>query len=58
MLTSTPPAFSDSEAISIAQEFYGIDARVSPLVSERDQNFRLDAIDGKRYTLKISNAAE
>jgi len=27
-------------------------------VSERDQNFRLDADDGKRYVLKISNAAE
>ena len=27
-------------------------------MSERDQNFRLDAEDGKRYTLKISNAAE
>jgi Ser/Thr protein kinase RdoA (MazF antagonist) len=28
------------------------------LVSERDQNFRLDAVDGSCYTLKISNEAE
>lgn len=29
-----------------------------PLVSNKDQNFRLDASDGKRYVLKISNDAE
>jgi 4-aminobutyrate aminotransferase-like enzyme/aminoglycoside phosphotransferase (APT) family kinase protein len=28
------------------------------LVSERDQNFRLDADDGSRWVLKVSNAAE
>ena len=58
MLTTTPPAFSMAEAASVAADHYGIHATTHPLVSERDQNFRLDAHDGKRYTLKISNDAE
>lgn len=58
MLTSTPPAFSTDEAASIAADKYGIHASAHPLVSDRDQNFRLDAKDGTRYTLKISNSAE
>jgi hydroxylysine kinase len=58
MLTTTPPAFSMAGAVSVAADHYGIHATVHPLVSERDQNFRLDAHDGKRYTLKISNDAE
>ena len=58
MLTSTPPVFSEAEAERVAAEHYGIDARVRPLVSERDQNFRLDTIDGNRFTLKIANHAE
>ncbi len=58
MLKTAPPAFSASNAVSIAAHQYGIHAQVRPLVSERDQNFRLDADDGKRYTLKISNFSE
>jgi Ser/Thr protein kinase RdoA (MazF antagonist) len=58
MLTTTPPALSMAEAATVAAGHYGIHATTHPLVSERDQNFRLDARDGKRYTLKISNDAE
>jgi Ser/Thr protein kinase RdoA (MazF antagonist) len=58
IMTSTPPEFSAADAIAIAASHYGIRARAHPLVSERDQNFRLDADDGTRYTLKISNAEE
>jgi len=58
MLTTMPPAFSNAEAINTAAERYGIHAKVRPLVSERDQNFRLDTEDGKRFVLKISNCAE
>ena len=43
----------------VALTRYGIRAlRAEPLVSERDRNFRLDAIDGRRYVLKFSNSAE
>ncbi len=58
LLTSTAPAFSAADAVHIAASHYGIRARVRPLVSDRDQNFLLDADDGKRYTLKIANHTE
>jgi len=58
MLTTTPPAFLDAEAVAVAASHYGIHGRVYPLVSERDQNFRLKTDDGKCHTLKISNQAE
>lgn len=58
MLTTTPPAFTIGEAIALASTHYGIEAGARLLVSERDQNFRLDATDGQRFTLKISNHAE
>ncbi len=58
MLTSTPPAFSGEQAARIALDYFGISAGTRPLVSERDQNFRLDADDGRRFTLKISNRSE
>lgn len=58
MLTTTPPEFSAIEAERVAKQHFGIRGRVSSLVSERDQNFRLDAEDGQRFVLKISNPAE
>ena len=58
MLTTTPPDFTDTEATDIAAQSFGIDGKVYRLVSERDQNFLLDASNGRRFTLKISNHAE
>jgi Ser/Thr protein kinase RdoA (MazF antagonist) len=58
ILTTIPPAFSDTEAAAIAADHYGISGSVRPLVSERDQNFQLTAQDGQHYTLKIANHAE
>ena len=37
---------------------YGLDATAEPLVSERDQNFRLTDASGAAWVLKVSNAAE
>ena len=53
----TAPAFTPEDAAALARRLYGIDGRATPLPSERDQNFRLDA-DGARYVLKIANPAE
>jgi len=58
LLTSTPPAFTKTDAINIAASNYGIQAQAYPLVSDKDQNFRLDTGNGKQYVLKISNSAE
>ena len=58
MLTTTPPAFSNADAMTVAARHYGMKGTVHLLVSERDQNFRLTTQSGVRYTLKISNHAE
>ena len=52
------PAFTDRDAVAIIRTHWGLDAAVGPLVSERDQNFRVDSDDGRRFVLKIANAAE
>lgn len=53
-----PPRFSHAEAREIARAHYGLEGEVTPLVSERDQNFLLTADDGSRWVLKIANADE
>lgn len=52
------PHFSDSEARDLLDDFFGIAGTLSPLPSERDQNFHVTAADGRAFTLKIVNAAE
>ncbi|MFW6124417.1 MAG: phosphotransferase [Acidobacteriota bacterium] len=53
------PRFSNKEAVSISKELYGIDVSVSPLPSERDQNFLLkEKKSREKYVLKISNQKE
>lgn len=51
------PQFSGAEVLDRLRLDYGLSAELSPLVSERDQNFRVDA-GGQSYVLKISNLAE
>jgi Ser/Thr protein kinase RdoA (MazF antagonist) len=59
LLTTEAPAFTAEAAKRKALAHYGVSAlRAEALVSERDQNFRLDAIDGRRYVLKFCNSAE
>ena len=49
----------DVEAIvKIADEFFGIRARVQSLPSERDQNFLLTDRTGEKFVLKIANGLE
>ena len=56
MFSQAAPTFSARDAIAIAREHYGITATAHPLDSYLDQNFRLDAAQGK-FVLKIANAA-
>jgi 4-aminobutyrate aminotransferase-like enzyme/Ser/Thr protein kinase RdoA (MazF antagonist) len=58
VLEARAPAFSADEAAVIAQQVFGIDSAAHALDSERDQNFRLDAADGRQWVLKITNPAE
>ncbi|MEO5756733.1 MAG: phosphotransferase, partial [Mesorhizobium sp.] len=52
------PRFSLSEAINLADRHFGIGGSVTPLDSERDQNFKLTAADRSLWILKIVNASE
>jgi Ser/Thr protein kinase RdoA (MazF antagonist) len=57
-LLQQAPRFDLDGAARLAHELYGLDASVSPLPSERDQNFLLTTVSGGRYVLKVANAAE
>ena len=57
-LIKQTPQFDQQSAATIAHELYGLTVTATPLVSERDQNFRLTTSDGKAFVLKIANALE
>jgi 4-aminobutyrate aminotransferase-like enzyme/Ser/Thr protein kinase RdoA (MazF antagonist) len=57
-LASAPPAFSEEAARHILRDAFGVEAALSPLAGERDQNFRVDTPGGRRYLFKISNPAD
>jgi Ser/Thr protein kinase RdoA (MazF antagonist) len=59
IIASELPHFTAQTAIDLLRQHYGIVAvQAQSLVSERDQNFRLRTVDGRRLVLKIANAAE
>jgi 4-aminobutyrate aminotransferase-like enzyme/Ser/Thr protein kinase RdoA (MazF antagonist) len=58
VLEATAPTFSAEEAAEVAQRAFDIQASAHPMDSERDQNFRLHADDGREWVLKIANRAE
>lgn len=51
------PTFDLTAATQLLQRHYGREGTLSPLPSERDQNYAVDC-DGERFVLKIANAAE
>ena len=57
VLTTTSRPLEAEAAAELVHGLYGIAGTASPLTSERDQNFCIEAADA-RYLLKISNAAE
>jgi len=46
------------DAIAIARRVYAIDGAAKRFSTEKDDTFRIDASDGARYVLKISNPGE
>ncbi len=57
-LEAPPPTFTPREAERVAAETFGVQGRAHPLVSERDQNFRILTAPGEGVVLKIMNPAE
>ncbi|MCC2650903.1 MAG: aminotransferase class III-fold pyridoxal phosphate-dependent enzyme [Microvirga sp.] len=58
ILNNPRPAFSSTDAHRHLRAHFGIEGELTPLPSERDQNFLLEAADGQKLTFKIMNAAE
>ncbi|MCA0400328.1 MAG: aminotransferase class III-fold pyridoxal phosphate-dependent enzyme [Proteobacteria bacterium] len=52
------PRFTIDEAAAFLFAHYGMKAELSPLPSERDQNFHVVTPDGAGFTLKIANSGE
>jgi len=57
-IAEPPPDASEIEVSDLLIREYGLQGKLTPLVSERDQNFRLDAADGRQFVVKIANGAE
>ena len=54
-----PPRFSDAQAAVLLSECYGIEGSLlTPLPSERDQNYRVTTRSAEQFVLKISESAE
>lgn len=57
LLDSRPPDFAPDQVADWAAAHWGLTGTFTPLTSERDQNHRLTAAQG-RYVIKIANLAE
>ncbi len=57
-LLAHTPTTTASDAARIVREVYGLEAIATDLPSERDRAFRVEAGDGSRWVLKVSNALE
>ncbi len=58
VLQAPPPRFTTAEAAALAADLFGVSGSATPLVSERDQNFRVAGADGRGWVLKVSNRGE
>ena len=57
-IASPPPALPVGQVGEHIAAEYGLQGELVPLVSERDQNFRLITRQRQRYVVKVANAAE
>ncbi len=57
-LDRNPPAFPDGEVRRLAAAVFGLEGDLKPLVSERDQNFRITTAKGETFVFKIANRDE
>ncbi|HNP64876.1 MAG TPA: phosphotransferase [Woeseiaceae bacterium] len=57
-VAAAPPALDPALVSEALVRDYGLRGELLPLVSERDQNFRLTAPDGSRFVAKIVSSVE
>ena len=58
LLESPSPSFALDQVLSFADQRYGLTGELSPMDSERDQNFHIRTETGEQYVIKIANSAE
>ena len=58
ILETQAPTFSNAQVKALAKKRFGLSGELSPLDSERDQNFRIKVETGDQYVIKIANSAE
>jgi 4-aminobutyrate aminotransferase-like enzyme/Ser/Thr protein kinase RdoA (MazF antagonist) len=58
VLDAAPPRLTTRDAEEAARAIFNVNGSAEPLVSERDQNFRIADESGAGWVLKVSNAAE
>ena len=57
-MTAAAPCFSEAAAAEVLSRHFGVAGVVTPVASERDQNFHVAATSGQQFVLKIANSAE
>ena len=57
-IAAKPPDFDEATIRQLLATKYDVTGDLTALVSERDQNTRVETGDGRRFVLKIANAAE
>ena len=58
VIAAAPPCIDEATVLGVLEDAYGLGGSLCPLISERDQNFRLDCTNGKRFVVKIANECE
>lgn len=58
MIAAPVPAIPDATVLAVLAREYDLDGALSPLVSERDQNYCLETAAGQTFVVKIANSAE
>jgi 4-aminobutyrate aminotransferase-like enzyme/Ser/Thr protein kinase RdoA (MazF antagonist) len=58
LLGTLAPNFSIEDINKIAKKLYRLTGTISPLGSERDQNFQISTPTGERFVIKIANSSE
>lgn len=57
-ISTVQPALTEQEALQVLATNFNLPGSLKPLLSERDQNFRVTTADGRAFVFKIANSAE
>ena len=58
VIAAAPPSLDEATVLRTLKDAYGLSGSLRALISERDQNFRLESPNGERYVVKIANECE